>query len=179
MTEDELYRASTQYRLWNFTPERLASLRASTNALAVESVKAAIERKRAAKQAASTDVSATASDADGNGSGSGNGKTVASKVDKEVQCLTSVEEKKLVDFYCSNVLKFAALPPLELPINVTVYCGSSCYQTHKIANDSLGHSRPIPQALLPLPLPHGLPSQADYARRTLPRQQDRKLPHPS
>ena len=41
MTEDDIYRASTQYRLWSFTPETLASLRATTNAAAGDSVRAA------------------------------------------------------------------------------------------------------------------------------------------
>ncbi|KAL8950610.1 MAG: hypothetical protein Q9222_003365 [Ikaeria aurantiellina] len=41
MTEDDIYRKSTQYRLWSFTPETLASLRATTNASAAEGVRAA------------------------------------------------------------------------------------------------------------------------------------------
>ncbi len=49
VTEDQVYRASTQYRLWSFSPEALASLRASTNALAAERVRAAI-RKRTGEQ---------------------------------------------------------------------------------------------------------------------------------
>jgi cyclin H len=125
MTEDELYRTSTQYRLWNFTPEKLASVRASTNALATEHVKAAFKRKRAAKsQPTSTDVSAAASDVEGNGVHNGAaGKKDASKGEKEVQCLTAEEEKKIIDFYCANLLQMATKPPFEFPINVVVrYC---------------------------------------------------------
>ena len=42
LSEDDLYRRSTQYRLWTFTPETLAALRATANAQATSAVKAAI-----------------------------------------------------------------------------------------------------------------------------------------
>ncbi|KAI9824738.1 MAG: hypothetical protein M1832_001564 [Thelocarpon impressellum] len=80
MTEDEAYRASTQYRLWSFTPEALASLRASTNALAAERVRAAMERDQSSK---------------------------TSKDAKETDCLTVDEELKLVRFYCSKAMDLA------------------------------------------------------------------------
>ncbi|KAF4547185.1 Cyclin-like protein 3 [Elsinoe fawcettii] len=38
-SEDDLYRTSTQYQLWSFSPDELASLRASTNAAAIERAK--------------------------------------------------------------------------------------------------------------------------------------------
>jgi cyclin H len=121
MTEDELYRTSSQFRLWNFTPEKLASLRAETNAIASRSVRAAIKRKRAKAQAASTDASATASDADGNGVSNGAAvKNGLIKDEKEVECLTVEEEKKLVDFYCANMLHIGTGDPFKFPINVTV-----------------------------------------------------------
>lgn len=44
LTEDDIYRASTQFRLWSYTPESLASLRETTNKLAAERVLAAIAR---------------------------------------------------------------------------------------------------------------------------------------
>jgi cyclin H len=117
MTEDELYRASTQYRLWSFTPEKLASLRASTNSVATQTVKAAILRKRAAKAA-----SETPSDADGGGTPTKNGagNTDGPAAERPIDCLTAAEEKKLVDFYCSNMLKMGTQKPLELPIQVAV-----------------------------------------------------------
>ncbi|KAK4692297.1 cyclin H, partial [Lecanoromycetidae sp. Uapishka_2] len=43
ITEDDIYRASTQYRLWSYTQASLASLRATTNAGAAEGVRAAIK----------------------------------------------------------------------------------------------------------------------------------------
>lgn len=39
LTEDDLYRTSTQYRLWSFTPEALASLRQTTHSAASERAK--------------------------------------------------------------------------------------------------------------------------------------------
>ena len=38
LTEDDVYRASTQYRLWSYTPEALSSLRAKTNTLAAATI---------------------------------------------------------------------------------------------------------------------------------------------
>jgi cyclin H len=38
LTEDDVYRASTQYRLWSHTPEALSSLRAKTNHLAAAAI---------------------------------------------------------------------------------------------------------------------------------------------
>ena len=49
MTEDDIYRSSTQYRQWSYTPNSLASLRATTNALAADRVKDAIQRLRLEK----------------------------------------------------------------------------------------------------------------------------------
>lgn len=36
LSEDDLYRTSTQYRLWSFSPEGLAALRANTHSIAVQ-----------------------------------------------------------------------------------------------------------------------------------------------
>lgn len=36
VTEDDMYRASTQYRLWTFTPEALSSLRTNTHSAAID-----------------------------------------------------------------------------------------------------------------------------------------------
>jgi cyclin H len=94
MTEDEIYRASTQYRLWNFTPEILAERRTKTNALAIHQVRAAFKRKKEL-----ADTSATPSEAEGNGT---NG---AAKVENEVACLTPEEEQNVVAYICHNLLE--------------------------------------------------------------------------
>ena len=101
MTEDEIYRTSTQYRMWSFTPESLASLRSTTNALAADGVKAAVQSKRAETEQ--------------------NGEAEASKTPNtvlEVDCLTVEEEQRLVGWYCLKTMDFAGF--CEFPTNVMV-----------------------------------------------------------
>lgn len=101
MTEDEIYRASTQYRLWSFTPPALASLRSTTNALAAEGVKAAIQSKRAEAE------------------GQNNGQVVElAEKTPAIDCLTVEEEQRLVGYYCLKTMEFAGF--CEFPTNVMV-----------------------------------------------------------
>ncbi|TLD30141.1 cyclin-like protein [Venturia nashicola] len=120
MTEDEIYRASTQYRLWNFTPEQLEERRNNTNALAIKQTRAAFRRKRDLQaQISSADASEATSEAEGNGNG--NGTNGAAKPDlEEVECLTPDEEKKLVAYMCFNLLELVMEQKRfgELPIHV-------------------------------------------------------------
>lgn len=88
ITEDDLYRASTQYRSWSFTRDSLASLRATTNAGAAEGVRAAINNVRIQKTKSDTNEH-------------GNGAAV------EVDCLTVEEEQRLVAYYCFKTMQFA------------------------------------------------------------------------
>jgi cyclin H len=96
LTEDDMYRSSTQYRLWNFTPERLAALRQKTNSMAREHVKAALKRKR--KSA----------------------KDQPEAEDVEIDFLTVDEERTLIDFFCVNLVTLARHPSFQLPTNVVV-----------------------------------------------------------
>ena len=104
MTEDDIYRTSTQYRLWSFTRESLASLRATTNASAADGVRAAIKSQHSGQA----------------GSETPNGKTSDRVSDpaKDVDCLTVEEEQKLVGFYCVKAMQFADF--CEFPTNVKV-----------------------------------------------------------
>lgn len=103
MTEDELYRTSTQYRLWSFTPQTLASLRSTTNELAVEGVKSAIQSKRA----------------EARGEGGENGERAkARSASPEIDCLTVEEEQRLVGYYCLKTMEFANF--CDFPTNVMV-----------------------------------------------------------
>lgn len=104
MTEDDIYRTSTQYRLWSFTRESLASLRSTTNASAADGVRAAIQSQHTGQNA---------SDAAKEG---GNDKP--SGPVKEVDCLTVEEEQRLVGFYCVKAMQFADF--CEFPTNVKV-----------------------------------------------------------
>ncbi|KAL8992887.1 MAG: hypothetical protein Q9169_006761 [Polycauliona sp. 2 TL-2023] len=98
MTEDEIYRTSTQYRLWSFTPETLASLRATTNVTASNSVRAAAPGQQSEVQNEDT-----------------NGTSDAAP-EVEVDCLTSEEEQKIISFYCLRTMEFVDF--CEYPTNV-------------------------------------------------------------
>ena len=104
MTEDDIYRTSTQYRLWSFTRESLASLRSATNASAADGVRAAIRSQHAGQD-----------EADGIKERSIEGIPDAAK---EVDCLTVEEEQRLVGFYCVKAMQFADF--CEFPTNVKV-----------------------------------------------------------
>ncbi len=100
LTEDDTYRTSTQYRLWSYTRESLASLRATTNATAADGVRAAINSLHPSKQ-----------DNDGE-------QARQASLPKEVECLTVEEEQKLVGFYCVKTMEFANF--CNFPTNVKV-----------------------------------------------------------
>ena len=122
MLEDEIYRTSTQYRLWSFTEDSLSSIRANTNALASERVKAAIHRTREARKAAGTGDSPVA--ASGGQSGVSTPNPDDDKLkngdEKEVECLTPEEELELVQYYCEKALQLgdAYKPPLPTMVRV-------------------------------------------------------------
>lgn len=105
MAEDDIYRTSTQYRLWSFTQESLASLRSSTNSSAADSVRAAVQKLSSAKPAGK------------------DGDATDGKEAPEVDCLTVEEEQKLVGYYCVKAMQFADF--CEFPTNVKVCLLSS------------------------------------------------------
>ena len=100
LTEDELYRSSTQYRFWSYTQESLASLRSTTNSIAASHVKDAIARHHAKAQNTESDPANGASPA------------------VEVDCLTVDEELKLVLYYCGMTLELADF--CDFPTHVKV-----------------------------------------------------------
>ena len=105
MTEDELYRSSTQYRLWSFTPEALAALRASTNATAAKRVRAG------GVETATNGASKIGTDRGGDGGQSSSSGDVG-----QIDCLTVEEEQKLVEFYCVKAMDLADF--CSFPTNV-------------------------------------------------------------
>ncbi|MCJ1304032.1 hypothetical protein MMC08_006844 [Hypocenomyce scalaris] len=109
MAEDDIYRTSTQYRLWSFTAESLASLRSTTNSLAADRVRAAIKRLRQS-QSSGTD----AAPADEIAGESGDARQVQEH--NQVDCLSVEEEKKLVGYYCSRAMELADF--CDFPTNV-------------------------------------------------------------
>ncbi|KAL8377500.1 hypothetical protein RB595_008262 [Gaeumannomyces hyphopodioides] len=93
-TEDARYRQSTQYRLWSFSPGKLASLRAQTNELAVASISS---RLAARNSGANSD------------SGTGSAATPAPLPD----FLTPADEHQLLTFYTVMLLKAATFCELS------------------------------------------------------------------
>jgi cyclin H len=114
MNEDERYRMSTQFRLWSFTPERLVEMRSTTNKVAAERVKEAIQRARASR-ATSASASGETSEAEQNSAGS---RAASMVPEGEVNCLTVEEELKLVAFYCRQTLQLG--DHLKVPTDVKV-----------------------------------------------------------
>ena len=105
MIEDDIYRASTQYKLWSFTPQRLAEIRRETNELASEKVKAAFRRARGVRNG-------DAGDDDGN-NGEGDGHV-------EVDTLTVDEELKIVEWGCGKIIEMGDAMRPKVPGGVVV-----------------------------------------------------------
>jgi len=107
ITENDVYRASTQYRLWSFTRESLVSLRSTTNATAAEGVRAAIKNVRSQK----TKIDAKEQD---------------QSTEVEVDCLTVEEEQRMVGYYCFKTMQFA--DHFKFGTNVKVFHGALVYR---------------------------------------------------
>lgn len=122
ITEDDVYRASTQYRLWSFTRQSLASLRTTTNAIAAEAVRAAIKNVHHQK----TKINGDEQDDD-----------VAVKVD----CLTVEEEQRILGYYCFKTMQFA--DHCQFGTTVKVW-SRALILTKPAANMGLSTSRPQP-----------------------------------
>ena len=124
--EDDLYRQTTQYKHWSFTPSKLIELRRKTNAHAAAQVKLHIaqDRTERAKTATFDLSSAPDSGADtpnGNGTGTGASTPVpggAGDKGGEVDCLTVEEELMVVDKCCETAMRLGNF--LELQVDVTV-----------------------------------------------------------
>jgi cyclin H len=114
MIEDDIYRTSTQYRLWSFTEESLRSIRTNTNALASERVRIAI---RHAKEARPSNTPATdPGDVDGKRADAKNGE----QTEKELECLTPEEELELVRYYCEKAVELGEVYKPPIPTTVRV-----------------------------------------------------------
>ena len=109
LNEDDIYRASTQYRLWSFTTESLASLRSTTNDTAAEGVRAAIKNLQSEKAKSDSDLQ-------------DDGTAVA------VDCLTVEEEQKLVGYYSLRTMQLADFS--KFPTNVKVIDSSTGSRLH-------------------------------------------------
>ncbi|KAM0719141.1 hypothetical protein Q7P37_005046 [Cladosporium fusiforme] len=95
LTEDDIYRTSSQFRVWSFSPESLADLRAKTHQIAVDRIER--QRKRGT---------------DGAANGEQNGQGYGGPLDY----LTEEEELRLVQRYCDMIR--ATNDHLSWPANV-------------------------------------------------------------
>lgn len=116
LTEDDLYRDSTQFRNWSFTSQQLAAQRLKTNLQAAERVKANVARQRA-QRAQPVESDSLSSGVD-NASGANTPNAVSS--DREVDCLTADEELKIVNEFCERAIKLGE--HCRFPFEVTVRC---------------------------------------------------------
>lgn len=116
LSEDDLYRTSTQFKHWSFTPQQLAAQRVKTNLQATERVKANVARQRAQRsQPAESDSVSSGVD---NGSGANTPLLDRGSDVGEVDCLTADEELKLVDYFSELSIKMGA--HCKFPPEVTV-----------------------------------------------------------
>ncbi|KAE8153524.1 cyclin-like protein [Aspergillus avenaceus] len=115
MIEDDIYRTSSQFRLWSFTEASLQSLRATTNATACERVRSDIRKSRDAPQSASSSAAGTPA--------ANPGSDVDSKAGEgsEDDCLTPAEEHQLVQYFCEQIIKLGEMykPPLPTIVRAT------------------------------------------------------------
>lgn len=117
MIEDDIYRTSSQFRFWSFTEDSLRTLRATTNALASERVRAALRRARQARQATGGTPSQSGGEADGKGAGGAEG----AGEENDIECLTPEEEQELVRYYCEKTVELGETykPPLPTIVRVS------------------------------------------------------------
>nr|KMM67111.1 cyclin-dependent protein kinase regulator [Coccidioides posadasii RMSCC 3488] len=112
MLEDDIYRTSTQYRLWSFTKESLNSIRENTNSLASVRVRDAIRRAQEARPATSTPGGSDEPDSKTN---------TPAGPESEIECLTPEDELELVQYYCEKTLELGDeyKPPLPTTVRAT------------------------------------------------------------
>lgn len=114
MIEDDIYRTSSQYRLWSYTETSLQTLRATTNAVASERVRAALRRSRETHQSAASSAAGTPQPE--------NNTENKNKDENDIQCLTPEEELVLVRYYCEKTLELGETYKPPMPTMVRVCC---------------------------------------------------------
>lgn len=113
MIEDEIYRTSSQFRLWSYTRSSLSALRDKTNIIASGRVRAALQRTRSTQQPATHSAAGTPQP--------GSDGEAKNSSEKEIECLTPEEELVLVRYYCEKTLELGETykPPLPTMVRVS------------------------------------------------------------
>ena len=101
MIEDEIYRSSSQYRLWSYTRESLSRIRQETNDLASQRVRVAFRRARSAQNGSSNAVDVETATA-------------------EIETLTVEEELRIVQWGCSKIVDMGEAMNPRIPSHVVV-----------------------------------------------------------
>ncbi|BCS04075.1 TFIIH complex kinase subunit CCL1 [Aspergillus luchuensis] len=113
MIEDEIYRSSSQFRLWSFTEASLKQLRATTNSVASDRVRAALRRAQDARRSATSSTTGTPAP--------GSDAENKAAEDKQIECLTPEEEQQVVDYYSEQIIQLGEnyKPPLPTIVRAT------------------------------------------------------------
>jgi cyclin H len=126
MIEDELYRSSTQYRKWSFTPAQLAQQRKETNEFAAAKVRAAFQRARASTNSA---------------------KENGGSDDADIETLTVEEELTIVNWGCGKIEEMgtALRLPKGLIVSVLFWLASlDCVAVYRCSGSILrSHARDV------------------------------------
>ena len=125
MIEDEIYRSSSQYRLWSYTRESLSRIRQETNNLASQRVRAAFRRARSAQNGSSSGH-AGPGDASNGGGAEGNA---------EIETLTVDEELKIVEWGCSKIVEMGEAMNPRIPSHVVVSSTLSLSMVLRVCRD--------------------------------------------
>lgn len=116
MLEDEIYRSSTQFRIWSFSKDNLKSLRSDTNATACERLRAAQQR---AREAPRSGTPSTTGNSTPNPTSDNETKWEAA-LEKDVNCLTPEEEVTFLRYFCEQALELGDKYKPALPTMVRV-----------------------------------------------------------
>jgi cyclin H len=116
MLEDEIYRSSTQFRIWSFSKDGLAKLRSDTNATACERLQAAQQR---AREAPRSSTPSTTGNSTPNPTSDNETKWEAA-LERDVDCLTPEEELTFVRYFCEQALELGDKYKPALPTMVRV-----------------------------------------------------------
>ncbi|OAL34303.1 hypothetical protein AYO20_06356 [Fonsecaea nubica] len=126
MIEDDEYRASSQYRYWSYTEEKLAQIRQRTNRLASERVKAAIRK---------TGVPISGS--------SENNENTSADPAPGVPTLAAQEELKIVEWACTKIFDMGEAMNPRIPSSVVATAIQYLRRFYLSHSPMIYHPKPI------------------------------------
>ncbi|OAA65623.1 cyclin-like protein [Niveomyces insectorum RCEF 264] len=145
-SEDEIYRQSSQFRLWSFSPAQLANLRTQTNALAQASIAERRRRREEEEEGEEEDERGLKIKVEGgedhqhhqhNNGDRGRSQSAAATgtgaAAADIAYLTPAEERLLLDFYTVELLRAAQFTeqPTDVQATAAVFL-RRFYITHSL-----------------------------------------------